>query len=166
MTPLLEVLRDHGELDRHTAADLVVRHMGLTPEQIALSHETSGKSVIKGRIGWASSALKSCGALIQPKRAHWASGHNAEKLLSLGRPAKLSDIRKFEEYKQHKLRKLEASVGASNDDDLDSAAIQREGLHVVRVVHLRNRCSLPHLCRLCADAGTAGATTTPHSRLP
>ena len=70
MTPLLEVLRDHGELDRHTAADLVVRHMGLTPEQIALSHETSGKSVIKGRIAWASSGLKSCGALIQPKKAH------------------------------------------------------------------------------------------------
>ena len=46
MTPLLEVLRDHGELDRHTAADLVVRHMGLTPEQIALSHETSGSQEI------------------------------------------------------------------------------------------------------------------------
>ena len=128
MTPLLEVLRDHGELDRHTAADLVVRHMGLTPEQIALSHETSGKSVIKGRIGWASSALKSCGALIQPKRAHWASGHNAEKLLSLGRPAKLSDIRKFEEYKQHKIRKLEARVGVTSDDDLDSADSTPEDL--------------------------------------
>ena len=66
--------------------------------------------------------------LIQPKRAHWASGHNAEKLLSLGRPAKLSDIRKFGEYKQHKLRKLEASVGASNDDDLDSADSTPEDL--------------------------------------
>ena len=111
MTPLLEVLKEHGELDRHTAADLVIKQMGLTPEQIALSHETSGKSVIKGRIGWASSALKSCGALIQPKRAHWASGHNAEKLLSLGRPARLADIREFEEYKNHKQRKLEASAG-------------------------------------------------------
>ena len=128
MTPLLEVLRDHGELDRHTASDLVVRQMGLTPEQISLSHETTGRSVIKGRIGWASSALKSCGALIKPKRGHWASGHNAEKLLSLGRPAKLSDIRKFEEYKQHKLRKLEASANASTDDDLDSADSTPEDL--------------------------------------
>ena len=49
MTPLLEVLRDHGELDRHTASDLVVRQMGLTPEQIALSHETTGKISHQGR---------------------------------------------------------------------------------------------------------------------
>ena len=128
MTPLLEVLRDHGELDRHTAADLAVRHMGLTPEQIALSHETTGKSVIKGRIGWASSALISCGALIRPKRAHWALGPNAEKLLALGRTAKMADIREFEEYKQHQLRKLEASSGVSNDDDLDSADSTPEDL--------------------------------------
>ena len=128
MTPLLEVLRDHGELDRHRATELVVRHMGLTAEQIALSHETSGKSVIKGRIGWASSYLKVCGALIQPKRAHWAPGPNSEKLLSLGRTAKLSDIRGFDEYKQHKLRKIEASTGTSTDEDMDSTESTPEDL--------------------------------------
>ena len=128
MTPLLEVLRDHGELDRHTAADLVVRHMNLTPEQIALCHETTGKSVIKGLIGWASSALISCGALIRPKRAHWALGPNAEKLLTLGRTAKMADIREFDEYKQHQLRKLEASSGTSSDDDLDSSDSTPEDL--------------------------------------
>ena len=106
MTPLLEVMRDHGELDRHTATDLAVKQMGLTPEQIAISHETTGKSVIKGRIGWASSALISCGALIRPKRAHW----------------------EFEEYKQYQLRKLESSSGAVQEDDFVSADSTPEDL--------------------------------------
>lgn len=128
MTPLLEVLRDHGELDRHTATDLAVAQMGLTPEQIALSHETTGKSVIKGRIGWASSALISCGALIRPKRAHWALGPNAEKLLALGRTAKMSDIREFEEYKQYQLMKLESSSGDLQEDDAIAADSTPEDL--------------------------------------
>ena len=121
-------MRDHGELDRHTATDLAVKQMGLTPEQIAISHETTGKSVIKGRIGWASSALISCGALIRPKRAHWALGQNAEKLLKLGRPAKMADIREFEEYKQYQLRKLESSSGAVQEDDFVSADSTPEDL--------------------------------------
>ena len=86
MLPLLEVLKEKGELSRNDAIESVVQRVGLTEEQMALSQESNGKSVARGRIGWASSYLRTAGALIGPKRGYFALGPNADALFELGRP--------------------------------------------------------------------------------
>ena len=48
----------------------------------------------------------------------------------------------------------------------DPAQLHRRGLHLLRVVHLRDGRSLPHLRWLRPYGGVAGARATPHSRLP
>jgi restriction system protein len=58
MTPLLQVLQEHGEMYRHDAIDAVIRKTSLSDEQVARVHETTGKSVARGRISWAASYLK------------------------------------------------------------------------------------------------------------
>ena len=45
MLPLLEVLKERGELSRNDAIEAVVQKVGLTDEQMALSQESNGKSV-------------------------------------------------------------------------------------------------------------------------
>ncbi|MFM9100058.1 MAG: winged helix-turn-helix domain-containing protein [Cyanobium sp.] len=52
MRPLLDVLQEHGPLARSEAIDAVVRKMGLTDEQMAVTQESNGKSLVRGRIGW------------------------------------------------------------------------------------------------------------------
>ena len=86
MVPLLEVLQERGELARNDAIEAVVQKVGLTDEQMAVSQESNGKSIARGRIGWASSYLRVAGALIGPKRGYFALGPNAPALLALGRP--------------------------------------------------------------------------------
>ena len=73
MRPLLEVLQEQGELPRNDAIEAVVQKVGLSEEQMAVSQESNGKSLARGRIGWASSYLSFAGALIGPKRgySHW-----------------------------------------------------------------------------------------------
>jgi restriction system protein len=66
MRPLLEVLQEHGPMARSDAIDAVVRKMRLTDEQMAVTQESNGKSLARGRIGWASSYLRVAGALIGP----------------------------------------------------------------------------------------------------
>ena len=44
MRPLLEVLKERGELPRNDAIEAVVRKVGLTDEQMAISQESNGKS--------------------------------------------------------------------------------------------------------------------------
>ena len=53
MTPLLLVLQANGEMYRLDATDAVIKSTGSTPEQVAITHETSGNSIVKNRIGWA-----------------------------------------------------------------------------------------------------------------
>ncbi|QPN68113.1 restriction endonuclease [Synechococcus sp. CBW1006] len=101
MRPLLEVLQEHGELARSDAIDAVVRKMSLTDEQMAVTQESNGKSLVRGRIGWASSYLRKAGALIGPQRGHFALGPNARGLLALNRPIKRADLTNFEEWKAH-----------------------------------------------------------------
>ena len=48
----------------------------------------------------------------------------------------------------------------------DPTQLHRRGLHLLRVVHLRDGRSLPHLRWLRPYRGVAGARATPHSRLP
>ena len=95
MLPLLEVLRERGELSRNDAIDEVVRKVGLSDEQLAISQESNGKSVARGRIGWASSYLRTAGALIGPKRGYFALGPNADALFELDRPLKRADLTGF-----------------------------------------------------------------------
>jgi restriction system protein len=78
MRPLLEVLQEHGQLARSEAIDAVVRKMGLTDEQMAVTQESNGKSLVRGRIGWASSYLRVAGALTGPQRGYFALGPNAK----------------------------------------------------------------------------------------
>ena len=55
MKPLLEVLKENGEMYRHDAIDAVVKKMNLTQEQLAEKQLSDGRSIAKGRVGWASS---------------------------------------------------------------------------------------------------------------
>ena len=90
MRPLLEVLRDQGGLARTDAIEAVVKKMGLSEEQVAVSQESNGNSLVRGRIGWASSYLRVAGALTGPQRGYFALGPNASALLALNRPIRAS----------------------------------------------------------------------------
>ena len=114
MLPLLEVLKERGELSRNDAIEAVVHRVGLTEEQITLSHESNGKSVARGRIGWASSYLRTAGALIGPKRGYFALGPNADALFELGRPLKRADLTGFQEWQEHQAAKQAKSQSTSD----------------------------------------------------
>ena len=116
MTPLLQVLKENGVMYRQDAIDAVIRREGLTEEQLAVAQESNGKSVVRGRIAWASSYLKQAGALTYPRRAHFALGPNADQLLALGRPATLPDIRALPEYKAHQAAKAEIAAAAAEEE--------------------------------------------------
>ena len=105
MRPLLEVLQEQGELARNDAIEAVVRKVGLSEEQMAVSQESNGKSLARGRIGWASSYLRVAGALTGPKRAYFALGPNAGALLALGRPITRADLTGFKEWQEHQAAK-------------------------------------------------------------
>ena len=62
---------------------------------MAVSQESNGKSIARGRIGWASSYLRTAGALSGPKRGYFALGPNAPALLALDRPIKRADLTGF-----------------------------------------------------------------------
>ena len=117
MLPLLEVLRERGELSRNDAIDEVVQRVGLSDEQLAISQESNGKSVARGRIGWASSYLRTAGALIGPKRGYFALGPNADELFELGRPLKRADLTGFQQWQEH-----QAAKQAKNQSSLDTAS--------------------------------------------
>jgi restriction system protein len=131
MRPLLEVLQEQGELPRSDAIDAVVQKMALSAEQMGVTQESNGKSLARGRIGWASSYLRVAGALIGPKRGHYALGPNASALLALGRPIKRADLTNFEEWKAHHASKQlkseaqqETSVDISNEDSTPEDLIE------------------------------------------
>ncbi len=105
MRPLLQVLQEHGEMSRNDAIEAVVKNMGLTDDQMCINQESNGKSLVRGRIGWASSYLRVAGALIGPKRGYYALGQNAINLLALNRSIKKSDLINFEEWKIHQASK-------------------------------------------------------------
>ena len=136
MRPLLEVLRENGEMYRHDAIDAVVKKMNLTQDQLAEKQISNGRSIAKGRVGWASSYLRVSGALIGPRRSYFALGPNAEKLLSLNRQLTENDLLVFKEYQDHQERKIinrgknneVAEVDQINDDtpqDLIDRGIKR-----------------------------------------
>ena len=116
MAPLLQVLQEHGEMYRHDAIDAVIRKTGLTDEQLALVHETNGKSVARGRISWAASWLKLAGALVMPKRSYFALGPTAAQFLSLDRPIKVSDIKATPQWQAHYQDKAQQSAAVSATD--------------------------------------------------
>ena len=99
MRPLLEVLKEKGELTRQQAYTEVIAHTGMTAEQVAVPHSSNGKSIVKGRIGWASSYLSQANALLRPHRGTMTFGPNGQKLLDLNRSIKPSDLREIPEWK-------------------------------------------------------------------
>ena len=124
MRPLLEVLRDQGGLARTDAIEAVVKKMGLSEEQVAVSQESNGNSLVRGRIGWASSYLRVAGALTGPQRGYFALGPNATALLALNRPIKRADLTSFEEWKSHqafKQTKSQLQQGNSADINIEDS---------------------------------------------
>ena len=99
MRPLLEVLKEKGELTRQQAYTEVIAHTGMTAEQVAVPQSSNGQSVIKNRIGWASSYLSQANALLRPHRGTMTFGPNGQKLLDLNRSIKPSDLREIPEWK-------------------------------------------------------------------
>ena len=119
MRPLLEVLKENGEMYRHDAIEAVVKKKGLTEEQLDVLQESNGKSVARYRVGWASSYLRVAGALKGPKRGYFALGPNAEKLLQLGRSITQKDLKEIPEYQAHQARKAEKRSQGMDDSDND-----------------------------------------------
>ena len=117
MRPLLEVLREQGELPRNDAIEAVVQKVGLTEEQMAVSQESNGKSIARGRIGWASSYLRVAGALSGPKRGYFALGPNASTLLALGHPIKRADLTVFPEWQEHHAAKKDKSQAFTDNSN-------------------------------------------------
>ncbi|MDB4364638.1 restriction endonuclease [Akkermansiaceae bacterium] len=128
MRPLLEVLKEKGELTRQQAYTEVIAHTGMTAEQVAVPHSSNGKSIVKGRIGWASSYLSQANALLRPHRGTMTFGPNGQKLLDLNRSIKPSDLREIPEWKaledarnnksNRKTTSEELSPEESSPDDL------------------------------------------------
>ncbi len=122
MKPLLEVLKEYGEMPRQEAIDAVVEKVGLSEEQLSVLNEGNGKSKARGRVGWASSYLRVAGALDGPRRGYFALGKNAEKLLNLNRHLTQADLKQIPEYLEHQKRKAERRLLINEDienDDLN-----------------------------------------------
>ena len=122
MKPLLEVLKENGEMPRQEAIDAVVDKAGLSEEQLSVLNEGNGKSKARGRVGWASSYLRVAGALDGPRRGYFALGKNAEKLLDLNRHITQADLKQIPEYLEHQKRKAERRLLINEDienDDLN-----------------------------------------------
>ena len=128
MRPLLEVLKEKGELTRQQAYTEVIAHTGMTAEQVAVPHSSNGKAIVKGRICWASSYLSQANALLRPHRGTMTFGPNGQKLLDLNRSIKPSDLREIPEWKaledarnnksNQKTTSEELSPEESSPDDL------------------------------------------------
>ena len=117
MTPLLLVLKENGEMYRNDAFDATIEKVGLTDEQKAVIRESTGRSVARERVGWASSYLKQAGGLIRPKRGYMCLGPNADDFLSLERLLTVADIKKTKEWQAiHNARQA-----SKNEDIYDSA---------------------------------------------
>ena len=122
MKPLLEVLKEYGEMPRQEAIDAVVEKVGLSEEQLSVLNEGNGKSKARGRVGWASSYLRVAGALDGPRRGYFALGKNAERLLNLNRHLTQADLKQIPEYLEHQKRKAERRLLINEDienDDLN-----------------------------------------------
>jgi len=122
MKPLLEVLKEYGEMPRQEAIDAVVEKVGLSEEQLSVLNEGNGKSKARGRVGWASSYLRVAGALDGPRRGYFALGKNAERLLHLNRHLTQADLKQIPEYLEHQKRKAERRLLINEDienDDLN-----------------------------------------------
>ena len=122
MKPLLEVLKENGEMPRQEAIDAVVDKVGLSEEQLSVLNQGNGKSKARGRVGWASSYLRVAGALDGPRRGYFALGKNAEKLLDLNRHITQADLKQIPEYLEHQKRKAERRLLINEDienDDLN-----------------------------------------------
>ena len=138
MVPLLEVLQERGELARNDAIEAVVQKVGLSEEQMAVSQESNGKSIARGRIGWASSALRIAGALVGPKRGYFALGPNAPALLALGRPIKRTDLTGFEEWQKHeeaKQAKSQSTSETTNDINTEDSTPE-DLIEALSLIHI------------------------------
>ena len=124
-TPILEVLKDKGEISAHEAAEIVVKKVGLTDEQLAVAQESNGRSVAKNRIHWACSYLKQAGGITRPKRGYINTGINCDFLLGLGRPVTLTDIKATSEWKAYR-EEFKAQRAIDNSKDSDSSLLSDE----------------------------------------
>lgn len=116
MTPLLEVLRDQGEMRRNDAIDTVIRREGITPAQLSLTEESTGRPLVRGRIGWAASYMRQAGVIEYPRRGFWRLGGHAASLLALGRPATVADLEELPEWQAHQAQKQAAASRLGPDE--------------------------------------------------
>ena len=117
-TPILEVLKDKGEISANEAVEIVVKKVGLTNEQLEVVQESNGRPVAKNRIHWACSYLKQAGGITRPKRGYINIGLNCDYFLGLGRPVTLSDLKATSEWKEREEFKAQRAIHNSKDSDL------------------------------------------------
>ena len=117
-TPILEVIKDKGEISAHEAVEIVVKKKDLNDEQLAIVQESNGRPLAKNRIHWAFSYLKQAGGITRPKRGYINIGPNCDSFLGLGRPVTLNDLRATSEWKEREELKAQRAISNSKDSDL------------------------------------------------
>ena len=117
-TPILEVIKDKGEISAHEAVEIVVKKKDLNDEQLAIVQESNGRPLAKNRIHWAFSYLKQAGGITRPKRGYINIGPNCVSFFRLGRPVTLNDLRATSEWKEREELKAQRAISNSKDSDL------------------------------------------------
>ena len=120
MTPLLEIVKEHGGIQFHDAADAVIKKMALSAEQLAINNLSNDKSKVKDRIHWAATYLKFVGAIERPRRGYLSVGKSTDKFLRLGNPLTLKDFKKTDEWKAYAAERALKSSDTPREDDTNN----------------------------------------------
>jgi restriction system protein len=129
MIPVLEVLEAKGMLHRLELRDEVMKHMKLTPAQIAETMGKRGRGRAASRVHWAFQYLSEAGATKRPKRGYGEITDRGRALLaSHSGGIKVSDLKTFKEFQDWAKRtatKAEARVSQISSDDQEIDPVEQ-----------------------------------------
>ncbi|MEO1003040.1 MAG: restriction endonuclease [Cyanobacteria bacterium J06638_7] len=123
-TPVLQVLRDRGQMTRRDLVAAVIEHLAITPQQMAESIPSDGNSVVAGRIGWSLSYLCDAQALHRPARATYELGSTAAQILALDHPLTLAELKAMPAYKQAQEAKSASRPATDASDPVEESTPQ------------------------------------------
>src|SRR4051812_39488727 len=123
LTRALEVIAAAGgSLGRAEVKDKVVKHAGLSDEQLSVTYPTgraAGRSIALDRVGWALSSLKLMGALDNSTRGVWSITSRGRELMAQGHEAVITANRTARSEARRRRRSLPTSL-ADVDEDRDN----------------------------------------------
>lgn len=119
MRPLLEQLADGQERALRDVTSAVAEALGLTEEQRQEVVPSGKVTVVRSRVGWASTYLYQAGAVQRPRRGVLAITERGSTLLdTTAGPISSADLTQFPEFTAFKSRSRSASDARGSDDDL------------------------------------------------